>query len=84
MALDIPLQGLKLDVDETYFMISNEALLTSTVPQKPEIGYRLSPLIRIQLSKNLSLEFGIKLRLEDLNIKTDESLFFNASVEIKI
>lgn len=47
LALDIPLQGLKLDVGETYFVISNEALLTNAVSQKPEIGYRLSPLIGI-------------------------------------
>jgi hypothetical protein len=84
LALDIPLQGLKLDVDEMYFVIYNEALLTSSSSRKPEIGYRLSPSIGIQLSEKLRLEFGLELRLEALNIETSESLFFNTSVELRI
>ncbi|WP_047549988.1 DUF2490 domain-containing protein [Psychroserpens sp. Hel_I_66] len=84
LALDFPLQGLKLDVGETYFVISNEALLTNSSINKPEIDYRLSPSLGLQLTEKLTLEFGLELRLEALNIETSESLFLNTSVEIRI
>lgn len=83
-ALDIPLQGLKLDVGETYLIFTNEVLLTNAKVQKPEFEYRLSPTLGLLLSKNLNLEFGVELRLNKLNIKTEETLFFNTSIEIKI
>jgi len=84
LALDMPLQGLKLDVGETYFVLSNEGLLTNSKIHKPEIEYRLSPSIGILLSEDLNIEFGLELRLDRLNIKTENSLFFNTSVELKI
>ncbi|MCK8479243.1 DUF2490 domain-containing protein [Psychroserpens algicola] len=84
LALDIPLQGLKLDVGETYFVVTNEGLLTSSKVHKPELEYRISPSIGILLSEALNIEFGVELRLDQLNINTEDSLFFNTSVDIKI
>ena len=84
LALDVPLQGLKLDIGETYFVVTNEVLWTSTKISKPEFDYRISPSLGILLSKNLNLEFGVELRLEKVNIKTDEVLFFNTSVDLNI
>ncbi|MBR9845094.1 MAG: DUF2490 domain-containing protein [Algicola sp.] len=84
LAIDIPLQGLKLDVGETYVLITNEGLLTSAKINKPELEYRISPSIGILLSEDLNLEFGIELRLDKLNLKTEESIFLNTSVELKI
>jgi len=83
-AIDVPLQGLKLDVGETYFIVTNESLLTSSKINKPEIEYRISPSIGLLLSKDLNLEFGIELRLDKLNIETENSYFFNTSIELKI
>lgn len=84
LALDLPLQGLKLDVGETYLVITNEALLTASNPYKPEIEYRISPAIGILLKKDLIIEFGVELRLDELNINTTEELFFNTSVDFRI
>jgi hypothetical protein len=84
LALDIPLQGLKLDVGETYLVVTNEGLLTSAKIHKPEIEYRISPSIGILLSEDLNLEFGVELRLDKLNIKTEESIFLNTSIELKL
>ncbi|MDG5490406.1 DUF2490 domain-containing protein [Psychroserpens sp. SPM9] len=84
LALDIPLQGLKLDVGETYFVVTNEGLLTSSKVHKPELEYRISPSIGILLSEDLTIEFGVELRLDQLNIDTEDTLFFNTSVDIKI
>lgn len=84
LALDLPLQGLKLDVGETYLVIANETLLTSSKISKPELDYRLSPSLGLLLSEDLNLEFGVELRLDKINIKTEEVLFFNTSVELNI
>lgn len=83
-AIDVPLQGLKLDVGETYLVITNEGLLTTTKVRKPEIGYRLSPSLGILVSKDLNIEFGLELRLSEINIKTEESIFLNTSVELSL
>lgn len=84
LALDLPLQGLKLDVGETYLVVTNEGLLTSTSVRKPEIEYRISPTLGLLLSKDLNIEFGVELRLDKLNIRTEETVFFNTSVDIKL
>lgn len=84
LAVDIPLQGLKLDTGETYFILTTEGLLTNAKIIKPEIEYRLSPSIGILLSEDFNVEFGIELRLDKLNIQTDESIFFNTSIDLKL
>lgn len=84
LALDVPLQGLKLDVGETYLVVTNEGLLTSAKIHKPEIEYRISPSLGILLSEDLNLEFGVELRLDKLNIKTEDSIFLNTSIELKL
>lgn len=84
LALDLPLQGLKLDVGETYLVLTNEALLTSAKINKPELEYRISPSFGVLLSKDLNFEFGVELRLDKINIKTDETVFLNSSIELKI
>lgn len=83
-ALDFPLQGLKLDVGESYFVITNEGLFTTTRLSKPELGYRISPSIGILVTQDLNLEVGLELRLSEINIKTRESLFLNTSVELNL
>lgn len=84
LALDIPLQGLKLDVGETYLVVTNETLLTTTKIQKPEFEYRIAPTLGLLISKDLNLEFGVELRLDKLNIQTEDSVFFNTSIEITL
>ena len=83
-AIDVPLQGLKLDVGETYLILTNEGLLSTAKNVKPEIGYRISPSIGLQASNDLTIEFGIELRLSELNINTRESIFFNTSVDLRL
>ena len=84
LALDLPLQGLKLDVGETYIVVSNEALLTNSKVFKPELEYRVSPSLGILLSKDLIFEFGLELRLDKLNIEMEESLFVSTSIQLRI
>ncbi|NRA93166.1 MAG: DUF2490 domain-containing protein [Psychroserpens sp.] len=84
LALDLPLQGLKLDVGETYLILTNEALLTSANVIKPEIGYRAASSLGILLSETLNLEFGLELRLGQFNIRTEDVIFFNTSLELDL
>lgn len=83
-AIDMPLQGLKLDVGETYLVVTNEGLLTIANVMKPEVGYRISPSLGILVTQDLNIEFGVELRLSEINIKTEESVFFNTSVELNL
>ena len=82
-AIDVPLQGLKLDVGETYLLVTNEGLFTTISKEKPEIGYRISPTLGLQASNDLTIEFGIEVRLSEINIKTKESIFFNTSIDLR-
>lgn len=84
VAIDIPLQGLKLDVGETYVVVSNEGLLLTAKPTKPEFEYRFSSSIGVLLSEDFNFQFGVELRLDKINIKTQESVFLSTSVELKI
>ena len=84
LALDLPLQGLKLDVGETYFVVSNEALWTISKKLQPFLEYRISPTFGLLLTERLNLEFGLELRLDNVIIATEETLFFNTSVELRI
>ncbi|MGS2725457.1 DUF2490 domain-containing protein [Psychroserpens sp. BH13MA-6] len=83
-AIDVPLQGLKLDYGETYFVITNEGLLTTSNILKPELEYRISPNIGLLLSEELNLDFGLELRLDKFNLAVKETLFFYSSITFNI
>lgn len=82
--LDTPLNGEKLDVGESYLVVSMEALLSQSRKIKPEVDHRTTAQIGWLLSGGLKIQAGLEYRFEAFNIKTEEKLFILTSATIKI
>jgi hypothetical protein len=82
--LDTPLSGEKLDVGESYLVVSMEALLSQSQKIKPEIDHRTTAQIGWLLTERLKIQVGFEYRFEAFNIETEEKLFVLTSASIKI
>lgn len=83
-ALDLPLNGKKLDVGEAYLVGALESLLSLSKVDTPEIDQRTTFLIGFQINEKIKLETGLEYRLETLNIKTEHNMFVLTSAIFKI
>lgn len=83
-ALDLPLNGIKLDVGETYLVLSMEALLSQGKIIKPELDHRTTGNIGWAISKKSKLQFGLEYRFEAFNSKTEHKLFVLSSFILKV
>ncbi|MFP4844268.1 DUF2490 domain-containing protein [Winogradskyella sp. PE311] len=83
-ALDIPLNGEKLDVGERYFVISMETLLSNGRLIKPELDHRTTAQLGWLISEKLKLQLGLEYRFESLNISIEEKLFILTSFILKV
>lgn len=83
-ALDFPLNGEKLDVGESYLVISMEALLSLAKQQNPEIDHRTTAQIGWLVSEQLRLQMGLEYRFEAFNIDTEERFFILTSAILKL
>jgi hypothetical protein len=83
-AVDLPLNGARLDVGEAYFIASLEGLLSLGTQQKPEIDQRTTAHIGYLFSEALKLQLGLEYRLEAFNIMTEELLFVYTSAILKL
>lgn len=79
LAFDIPLEGEKLNIGETYFVSTTEVLWSLSKKDKPLLDNRWSAQIGWLQSKKTKLQLGLEYRLGKLNIKTDNSLFLLTS-----
>ena len=82
--IDIPLQGLKLDTGESFFVLSNEALWSLNKTAQPSVDFRISPEIGWQISDDFILALGLTYRLENINTTLGHVLFFNTSAALKL
>lgn len=83
-AIDMPLNGDKLDVGETYFVASMELLWSLNAYTKGILSYRTTTQIGWQLSEKFILQLGVEYRIIAFNISTQNSLFFYTSAILKI
>lgn len=83
-ALDLPLNGEKLDIGEGYLVTSTELLLSLTHTMKPEIDHRTNTQIGWLLSKKSKVQLGLEYRFEAFNIKTENKLYFLTSYILKV
>lgn len=83
-ALDTPLRGEKLDVGESYLVVSLEGLLSQSHQMKSELDQRTTAQIGWLLSERLKIQVGLEYRFEAFNIETEEKLFILTSASIKI
>ncbi|MFD1062837.1 DUF2490 domain-containing protein [Winogradskyella litorisediminis] len=83
-ALDFPLNGEKLDIGESYLVLSTEALLSQSEAIKPEIDHRTTANIGWAISKSSKIQFGLEYRFEALNLQTEHKLFVLSSFILKV
>ena len=83
-AVDLPLNGEKLDVGESYFMASSEFLYNVGNDIKPELDNRTGAHIGWALSKNLNFQVGLEYRFVTFNIATEHELYFLSSIELEL
>ena len=83
-ALDLPLNGEKLDVGEGYLVSAMEGLISVGKQIKPELDHRTTVQIGWLISETLKLQFGVEYRFEAFNIATEEKLFILTSAILKL
>lgn len=79
LALDLPLNGEKLNISEPYFICTTEILWSLTKFDQPSIDHRLTSQIGWLLSQKTKLQLGLEYRLGKLNANTNRSLFLLTS-----
>jgi hypothetical protein len=83
-AIDLPLNGEKLNIGEPYLVASMELLLSLSSLDKPEIDHRTTTQIGWQISEDMKFQTGLEYRFEAFNINTEYRLFILTSAIIKI
>jgi len=83
-ATDFPLKGEKLDVGESYLILSLEGLLSKGKAIKPQLDHRTTVQIGWLFTESLKLQLGLEYRFEEFNISTEEKLFILTSLIFKI
>ncbi len=83
-AVDFPLQGEQLDVGETYLVTATEALLSVTRNAGPQYDQRFHLDLGILIDSGIRIQTGIAYRLEDYTNETENIMFINASLILRL
>lgn len=84
LAFDIPLNGEKLNIGETYFVSTTEFLWSITKLEKPLFDNRWSAQIGWLLSNKTKLQLGLEYRFDRFNEGSQQSLFLLTSAIFNI
>lgn len=79
-AMDLPLNGEKLNVGEAYFVASTESLLSVARGNRPEYDQRVTANIGWLLNNETKLQAGIEYRAENYAQRTEHILFLLTSL----
>ena len=79
-ALDVPLNGEKLDIGEPYFIASTESLLSLAPANKPEYDQRLTAYLGWLMSGEAKIQAGAEYRVENYTQQTENVLFLLTSL----
>ena len=80
IAVDMPLNGLKLDNNEFYVVISSEALSSFSTQAKPEIDQRFLLGLGYQLFNNAKFQCDLEYRFENYFNDTEKRLLVNTGL----
>ena len=83
-ALDFPLNGEKLDINEKYLILALEVLLSVSDKTKPATSNRVSSILGWVISEKSKIQLGLEYRLADINIQPIHLLFINTSFIYKL
>lgn len=84
LSFDAPLRGEKIDPGEFFIVGSSELLYEDLKGGSNTWENRLSGSLGYVISENIKADFTLTLRLEDINIKTEEVLFLNTGIIIRL
>ncbi|WP_228236342.1 DUF2490 domain-containing protein [Allomuricauda sp. M10] len=76
IALDVPLQGEKLDPGEPYFVGSLENLWSVSKGNSPQYDTRISSQIGWLIGKDLTIQLGLEYRFEDFTAVSPKNVIF--------
>ena len=82
-SLDVPLSGLKLDVNEFYLVVSNE-LIYQQSRQSENIDNRFSAGSGYVFSQSIKLQLDLTHRMEELNSDVEHIPFLTTSLIINV
>lgn len=77
--LDLPLQGEKLDIGESFLVGSTESVL-SVSSNRPSYDQRVSLAIGMLLKDKVTFQTGFEYRVEDYTHENNNVLFLNSSL----
>jgi hypothetical protein len=83
IALDLPLNGYKLDLGE-FYLTSATSLLWNISKDIPELDNRTSVQIGWFYSKSLKLQIGLEHRFNEINRASNHDMFLLTSAIFKI
>lgn len=84
LSFDVPLRGEKIDSGEFFLVGSSELLYEDLKGGRNTWENRLSGSLGYVISKKIKADFTITLRLEDINIRTEEILFLNTGIIVSL
>lgn len=79
-AMDIPLEGDKLDIGESFLVGSTESVLSISNSDRPSYDQRLSLAIGWLLIDRVTFQTGVEYRIEDYTLESNNLLFLNSSL----
>ena len=83
-AVDMPLNGLKLDIGEPYLVATTESLLSVGKNIKPMYDQRLTSQIGWSITQHLKAQLGVQFRMENYTEQTEYVFLFLNSLVISI
>jgi hypothetical protein len=84
LAFDMPLNGEKLNVGESYFVAMSEFLYALEYLMPPDYDHRWSAQIGWLLAQNTRLQLGLEYRFGKLKINPTHSLYFYSTMVLNI
>lgn len=84
LAVDLPLQGVELDIGESYLVISTEALLSVGKAMGPEYDQRITAQLGWLLSKKTKFQLGAEYRAENYNAETENVAFLITNLVLSL
>ena len=83
-AVDFPLEGEKLDVGESYSVLSAEPIITVANDQEPLYNFRLRAGLGMRLSPKSNLQFVLQYRLINYSRQTSHVLLLETALNLGI
>lgn len=83
-AIDLPLQGVSLDIGESYLVLATESLLSVGKALRPEHDQRITAQLGWLLSKKTRFQLGAEYRAENYTASTENVAFLVTNLVLSL